>query len=146
MRHLSQKLREILVHGYESCMEIVQHDFIEFKAVRCGKYHQLEEAVNKEYIQIAGAALSFEDCHLDTELAKIAEMEIEFVAQIVKKEKAEPTTFTVDLDTKFGFADKVAKKKIDDDRIQIEEQKIIIKKIRSFVQEGCGSSTSSHNV
>ena len=77
MRHLSQKLRDLLVLGDNgSFEEVIQSEIVEFKAVRIGKYKQELQDVLKEFEEIAMNALNFEDCHLDNEFNKLTQREM----------------------------------------------------------------------
>ena len=48
-----------------------------------------------------------------------------------------------DIKKNFGFERDVEKKKIEDAKIDIQSQKLVIQKLRNFVKDGCGSSQSS---
>ena len=85
MRHISQKLHDVLDKGDAAAQEVIQYELCDFKAVRVGKYHQKAPEVLKEFQKIADAALSFEDSHLDMEMSKIAQKEMKELTENIKK-------------------------------------------------------------
>ena len=76
MRHLSQKLRDVLLLGDGPGEELIQAELVEFKSVRIGKYKQELKDVFKEFQEIAMNALMFEDCFLDSEFNKLTQREM----------------------------------------------------------------------
>ena len=76
MRHLSQKLRDVLLLGDGPGEELIQAELVEFKSVRIGKYKQELKDVFKEFQEIAMNALEFEDCFLDSEFNKLTQREM----------------------------------------------------------------------
>ena len=148
MRHISQKLRDVLDKGDTAAQEVIQYELCDFKAVRVGKYHQEAAEVLKEFQKIADAALSFEDLHLDMEMTKIAQKEMKELTEVIKKDEDKKVHFTAevpvaDIKKHFGFERDVEKKKIEDAKIDIQSKKLVIQKLRNFVKDGCGSSQSS---
>ena len=148
MRHISQKLRDVLDKGDTAAQEVIQDELCEFKAVRVGKYKQEAAEVLKEFQNIADAALVFEDLHLDMEMNKIAKKEMKELTEVIKKDEDKKVHFTAedpeaDIKKNFGFERDVEKKKIEDAKIDIQSQKLVIQKLRNFVKDGCGSSQSS---
>ena len=76
MRHISQKLRDVLLLGDGPGEEVIQAELVEFKSVRIGKYKQELKDVFKEFQEIAMNALIFEDFFLDSEFNKLTQREM----------------------------------------------------------------------
>ena len=99
-----------------------------FNATRRTKLHQAPEDVLKEFTEISYAALDFEDDLLTKQLEKIIKMKLEAVCEDKKKE--------------IPYVE-------DDEELEIDKQKLMIKELRVFVREGFvgeDSQSSGHKI
>ena len=122
MRHLSQKLRDVLLLGDGPGEELIQAELVEFKSVRIGKYKQELKDVFKEFQEIAMNALEFEDCFLDSEFNKLTQREMK-----VFLEKSEKGSLMEGIDenktVKFEDDDKIVEFKKTENDINEQERK-----------------------
>ena len=138
MRHISQKLRDVLLLGDGPGEEVIQAELVEFKSVRIGKYKQELKDVFKEFQEIAMNALDFEDCFLDSEFNKLTQREME-----VLLEKDDDKTVKLEDDDKVAELKKAEKHEIEKGKIAVGSGKLQIQKLKVFVQSGCGESSAS---
>ena len=138
MRHLSGKLRDVLLKGDGPGEEVIQAELVEFKSVRIGKYKQELKDVFKEFQEIAMNALVFEDCFLDSEFNKLTQREMK-----VFLEKDDDKTVKLEDDDKVAELKKAEKHEIEKGKFAVGSGKHQIQKLKVFVQSGCGESSAS---
>ena len=138
MRHISQKLRDVLLLGDGPGEEVIQAELVEFKSVRIGKYKQELKDVFKEFQEIAMHALIFEDFFLDSEFNKLTHREMK-----VFLEKYDDKTVKLEDDDKVAELKKAETNDIEKGKIEVGSGKLQIQKLKVFVQSGCGESSAS---
>jgi len=121
MRQISQGLRERYEQGEENCKEFLQHQLTQLIEVRCGRHGKVLPVVQAEFKDICQAALAFEETHYNKKLEEFSKETAE-VSQ-GKGEDTEDHTF--------------AKKLV------IAEKKLLIVKLREFVDKDCSTGQSS---
>ena len=160
MRQISQQLHEYLPKSVESCQEVLCKAMYDFNATRRTKFHQAAEDVAIEFKEIANAALDFEDNRLTEELEELKKMQSEVAGEGTKQlmeqvfvKVGQDEVNAAEVVPVSSCADKkkvevkieAQVKKMSDEQLQLEKQKIMIRELRQFVREGCvgGSSQSS---
>ena len=123
MRHVSQGLRESYEQGEEVCKEFLQCQLTQLIEVRCGRHGKVLPEVQIEFKEICGAALTFEDTHYNKKLEEFSKQTAEVSVSQGKGEDIEDPTF--------------AKKLV------IAEKKLLIVKLREFVDKDCSTGQSS---
>ena len=137
MRHISQKLRDVLLLGDGPGEEVIQAELVEFKSTRIGKYKQDSKEVFKEFQQIAMAALDFEDFFQDSEFNKWTQREMKV---ILEKDEDKTVKFQ---DDEAGELKKADKNAVDKAKIEVASAKLQIKRLKVYVENGCGESSAS---
>ena len=160
MRQISQQLHEYLPKSVKSCQAVLCKAMYDFNATRRTKFHQAAEDVAIEFKEIANAALDFEDNRLTEELEKLKKMQSEVAGEGTKQlmeqvlvKVGQDEVNAVELVAVSTCADKkkveeeieARQKKMSDEQLELEKQKILIRQLRKFVREGCvgGDSQSS---
>ena len=123
MRHVSQGLRESYEQGEEVCKEFLQYQLKQLIEVRCGRHGKLLPEVQAEFKDICQAALTFEDTHYNKKLEEFSKKTAEVSVSQGKGEDIEDPTY--------------AKKLV------IAEKKLLIVKLREFVDNDCSTGQSS---
>ena len=123
MRHVSQGLRESYEQGEEVCKVFLQYQLTQLIEVRCGRHGKVLRDVQAEFKDICQAALTFEDTHYNKKLEEFSKQTAEVSVSQGKGGDTEDPTF--------------AKKLV------IAEKKLLIVKLREFVDNNCSTGQSS---